>query len=58
MNKKIEDKIKQDKIIQEIMPFLQGTQAHLVGGYIRDVFLNKETFFLFFSFLYIEELYP
>lgn len=44
MNKKIEDKIKQDKIIQEIMPFLQGTQAHLVGGYIRDVFLNKETF--------------
>ncbi len=44
MNKKIEEKIKQDKIIQEIMPFLQGTQAHLVGGYIRDIFLNKETF--------------
>lgn len=43
MNKIIE-KIKNDNVIQLLLPYLKNIEAYLVGGYIRDLFLNKQSF--------------
>ncbi len=43
MNKIIE-KIKNDNILKLISPYLKEVDAYLVGGYLRDLFLNKQSF--------------
>ena len=42
--KDILEKIKKDKIIQLIKKHSQNTEIYLVGGVIRDFYLNKENF--------------
>lgn len=38
------NKINNDKVLQVIKPFLCGIDSYLVGGYLRDLFLGKESF--------------
>ncbi len=40
MDKYIE-KIKNDKVIKLISPYLNGIQAYIVGGFVRDIFTDK-----------------
>lgn len=37
-------KINDDNVLQQIIPYLKETDAYLVGGYVRDLFLNKQSF--------------
>lgn len=37
------DKITENTIITELMPYLANTQTYLVGGFLRDFFLGKES---------------
>lgn len=39
----IKNKILEDKILQKIKPQLKNIKAYLVGGYIRDLFLGKNS---------------
>ncbi len=40
---KFTKKILDDEILKQITPYLKDVQAYLVGGYVRDVFLEKST---------------
>jgi len=35
--------INNDTVLRQIKPFLAGVDAYLVGGYVRDVFLGKQS---------------
>lgn len=37
-------KIKSDELLTSIKPYLQGVEAYIVGGYVRDLLLGKENF--------------
>ncbi len=41
---KIIEKIENDIVLKQITPFLKDVEAYLVGGYIRDLLLGKESF--------------
>lgn len=38
------NKINNDNILQLIKPFLTETETYLVGGYVRDIFLGKQSY--------------
>lgn len=38
------DKINNDTVLAQIKPFLNGVEAYLVGGYLRDIFLGKQSY--------------
>ena len=41
MDKLIKNKISEDNILKLILPILANYDVYLVGGYVRDLFLNK-----------------
>ncbi len=43
MTNKYTEKIQNDEIIKLIIPYIQHEQAYLVGGYIRDLFMDKQS---------------
>ena len=42
MNNIIE-KIKNDNVLNKILPYLKNIDAYLIGGYLRDLFLGKQS---------------
>lgn len=35
--------IENDKVIKQIKPYIVDTQAYIVGGFVRDIFMNKKS---------------
>lgn len=44
MNNHIIKQINNDLVLKQILPFLKEVEAYLVGGYVRDLFLTKQSF--------------
>lgn len=37
------DKIKQDEVIRLILPYLKDKQAYIIGGFVRDILMDKKS---------------
>ena len=35
--------IENDEVIKHIKPYIVDTQAYIVGGFVRDIFMNKKS---------------
>ena len=43
MDKNIKEKLYNDVLLKSLLPILNKYDTYLVGGYVRDLFLNKQT---------------